>query len=195
MRAHAKSSPAPAGGGEIDEITLARAKRGDETSFRELVVTYQRRVYDLVWRLLAGAPSRDRVEDLTQETFVRVFRALDRFEPGGSARLSTWILTIAARVTLSELRRRRPAAVPLDAVTEPSTDGDHGAQARLGRALARAIGRLAPKQRVVLVLREYHGFEYQEIADSLGLDLNTVKSRLFRARAELRTALSEVHHD
>lgn len=90
MRAHAMSSqPERAGGGEIDEITLARAKRGNETSFRELVVTYQRRVYDLVWPLLAGAPSRVWVEDLTQETFVRVFRSLDRFEYEGSARLST----------------------------------------------------------------------------------------------------------
>lgn len=86
--------------------------------------------------------------------------------------------------------------MPLEEVPEPPIGDDPNLRrARVGRALAFAIGALGPKQRVVLVLREYHGFEYQKIAETLGLDLNTVKSRLFRARAELRSALSEVHHD
>jgi RNA polymerase sigma-70 factor (ECF subfamily) len=189
------SSPS-SGAAEIDDVTLARAQRGDETSFRTLVVTYQRRVYDLVWRLLSTSPSQDRVEDLTQETFVRVFRALERFDPAGAARLSTWILTIATRVALSELRRRPPTSVPLESVAElEGGDSSAARRVRLGRAIALAIGALEPKQRVVLVLREYHGFDYQEIADALDVRLDTVKSRLSRARATMRGALEEVRHD
>jgi RNA polymerase sigma-70 factor (ECF subfamily) len=74
-------------------------------------------------------------------------------------------------------------------------DSSAARRVRLGRAIARAIGALEPKQRVVLVLREYHGFDYQEIADALDVRLDTVKSRLSRARATMRGALEEVRHD
>src|SRR5687768_11343124 len=82
---------------ELDDAVLRRAQRGDEAAFRALVEQYQRPVHALVWRMLAGSGVRHRVEDLTQETFLRVYRALPRFDPGGAARLSSWILTIAAR--------------------------------------------------------------------------------------------------
>src|SRR3954469_24036919 len=88
----------------FDELMLRRAQRGEERAWRELVARYERPVHALIWRLLAGR-ARHRVEDLTQETFVRVLRALPKFDPAGSAALSTWILTIATRLTLNELRR------------------------------------------------------------------------------------------
>ena len=183
---------------ELDEVTFSRAQRGDERAFRELVVRYQRPVYDVLWRMVEGTDLRHRVEDLTQDTFVRVFGALDRFSYRGSARLSTWILTIATRLALNELRRTR-RTIPIEQVADHLIAADTADSAiqrrRLGQAIARAIAALQPKFRAALVLREYHHLEYDEIAAALEVDVGTVKSRLSRARAQLRAALEEVHDD
>src|SRR5215831_16089459 len=95
---------------ELDDLTLARAQRGDEPACRTLVERYQRPVFALLGRMCGHA----RVEDLAQETFLRVFRALPRFDRSGPARLSTWILTVATRLALDELRRRPLRTVELD---------------------------------------------------------------------------------
>ena len=89
----------------LDELTLRRAQRGDDRAWRALIERYQAPVHALIWRLLAGR-SRHRVEDLVQETFVRVLRALPNWDLAGPASLQTWILTIATRLTLNELRSR-----------------------------------------------------------------------------------------
>src|SRR5690349_18833105 len=91
-------------GNQLDELTIRRAQRGDERAWRDLIARYEQPVHALIWRLLVGR-ARHRVPDLTQETFVRVLRALPRFDPAGRATLSTWILTIATRLTLNEMRR------------------------------------------------------------------------------------------
>src|SRR4026209_2738485 len=96
VRAHA-SEP-------LDEVTLRRAQRGDQRAWRDLIERYQGPVHALIWRLLAGR-ARHRVEDLTQETVVRLLRALPGFDPAGPASLTTWILTSATRLTLNDLRR------------------------------------------------------------------------------------------
>lgn len=120
----------------LDELTLRRAQRGEQRAWRELIDWYQQPVRALIWRLLAGR-AQHRVEDLAQETFVRVLRALPEFDPAGPASLSTWMLTIAARLTLNELRRPVMAAL----AEEPEVPG--GDRADLGverRQLAAAIG-------------------------------------------------------
>lgn len=134
------------------------------------------------------------VDDLAQETFLRVFRGLPRFEDKGPGRLKKWILTIAARIAIDHLRRTRPPQETFDeAVHGPSTARtDELAQFRhLSDRVDRALGELGAEQRSVLVLRQLHAFDYQEIADILQIDLGTVKSRLHRARARLRNALTE----
>jgi RNA polymerase sigma-70 factor (ECF subfamily) len=183
--------------GELDEVTLRRAQRGDQTAARALVVRYQRPVFALLSRLLGPAGRRALVEDLAQETFLRAFRALPTFRPGAEARLSTWLLTIATRLALDELRRRRPPAAPLDQIPAPAPGAaaDLAAERRqLGRAIERAVQALRPEYRAAFLLREVHELEYEEIARALGVDLGTVKSRLARARQALRQALAEVHH-
>jgi RNA polymerase sigma-70 factor (ECF subfamily) len=171
----------------LDELTLRRAQRGDERAWRDLIERFQAPVHGLVWRLLSGR-ARHRVEDLTQETFVRVLGALPRFDPAGPASLSTWILTIATRLALNELRR--PELAPLDhepfAVDRTDTTAE---RRRLGAAIASGMAALPDAQRAVLVLREYHDLDYGEIAEALELDVGTVKSRLSRARAALRAHL------
>ena len=178
----------------LDDLTVRRAQRGDEPAWRALIARFQRPVHALIWRLLAGR-ARHRVEDLTQETFVRVLRALPGFDPSGPASLSTWILTIATRLALNELRR--PEALDADAGGPASADhadraeaADHAAERReLGAAIAACVAALPEPQRVVLVLREYHDLDYDDIARILELELGTVKSRLARARSALRDAL------
>jgi RNA polymerase sigma-70 factor (ECF subfamily) len=183
---------------ELDELTLRRACRGEPRAFRALVEVYHLRVYHLVWRLVAARAGQGRVEELTQETFLRVHRALATFDPRGAAKLSTWILTIATRLSLNELRRAG-RDVPLDdnALEAASAERpDHEVERRRTRqAVAAAVDALAPDHRAVLVLREYHDLSYEEIAAALGVDLGTVKSRLSRARAKLREALEEVGDD
>ena len=169
---------AHAGTHEIDGQTLVRAIARDREATRTLVDRYSVRVFALLSRMLVG---RDRatIEDVAQDTFLDVFRKLGSFDPRGSAQLSTWILTIAARRAIDELRRSRPV---------PIADFERASErpAGLAAAIQRALAELSPDMRAAFVLREYHGLEYVEIADALAIDLGTVKSRLARARSALR---------
>ena len=195
------SPPPRAAGGtrELDEPSLRRAQRGDHAAFRTLVETYQTRVWELCWRMLAPVGLGHRAEDVSQDTFVRVFRYVGGFEPGGAARLSTWILTIATRRALSELARTRPrggddeALAALEtAVADDAGAGHATARRELGDQLAKAIAALPDGARAVLLLRDLYDLEYAEIAHALELDLGTVKSRLARARAAVRARLGGV---
>src|SRR5215813_2778290 len=94
----------------LDELMLRRAQRGDELAWRALIERYQAPVHAVIWRMLAGR-ALHRAEDLVQETFVRVLRALPGFDPVGPASLTTWILTIATRLALNELRRPEHASL------------------------------------------------------------------------------------
>ena len=173
----------------LDELTLRRAQRGDQRAWRDLIDRYQQPVHALIWRLMVGR-ARHRVEDLTQETFVRVLKALPTFDPAGPATLSTWILTIATRLALNELRRPESAALEREPVGRERADAD-AERRRLAAAIAEGMAGLPDAQRAVLVLREYHELDYGEIAEVLELDVGTVKSRLSRARAAMREHLTK----
>ncbi len=178
---------------ELDDVTLARAQRGDRAAWRALVEHHQPAVFALLGRMLGGG-RRAQVEDLAQETFLAVFRQLAGFSPLGTARLSTWILTIASRRAIDELRRRPASAIAAEEIATPadgSRPDDSLARRRLARAIDRALAELSPEYRAAFLLRELHGLEYAEIARSLDIDPGTVKSRLSRARAALRIALAE----
>jgi len=172
----------------LDDLTVRRAQRGDEQAWRALIARFQHPVHALIWRLFAGR-ARHRVEDLVQETFVRVLGALAQFDLAGPASLSTWILTIATRLALNELRRPEYAALDPEAPGLDRTDRATERQ-QLGAAIAACVAALPEPQRVVLVLRDYHELDYDDIARMLELELGTVKSRLARARATLREALT-----
>jgi RNA polymerase sigma-70 factor (ECF subfamily) len=181
---------------EVDELTLRRAQRGEADALRWVIERHQPAVHALVWRMLGGRT--DKVDDLVQDCFVRVLRALPGFDSRGPAQLSTWILTIATRVVLNDRRRAEPS--PLDAAPEPEAPRSQGPAAAVDRAqLAAAIGAavagLPEPQRAVLVLREYHDLDYAEIANALELDLGTVKSRLARARTAVREHLARALPD
>jgi len=172
----------------LDELTLRRAQRGEERAWRALIDRYHSPVHALIWRMFAGR-ARHRVEDLVQETFVRVLRALPEFDPAGPASLQTWMLTIATRLALNELRR--PEHARLEAEVESTVRADRDLERRrLGKMIAASVATLPDAQRAVFVLREYHGLDYAEIAGALEIDLDTVKSRLHRARSRLREQLA-----
>jgi RNA polymerase sigma-70 factor (ECF subfamily) len=186
-----------AAGREIDDVTLARARRGEEAAARAFFDHYHRVVFAYLWRMLSPRVSRALVEDLTQETFLRAFAALPRFSPNGAARPSSWLLTIATRLALNEIRRQRRNPGDLSGteampVSAGCTTDEAVARRALGRLLAREIAEMQPEFRSVFLLREYHGLSYEEIADALELPLGTVQSRLARARASLRAALKDV---
>jgi RNA polymerase sigma-70 factor, ECF subfamily len=173
----------------LDELTLRRAQRGDEPAWRALIERHQAAVHAVIWRLLAGR-RQHRAEDLVQETFVRVLRALPGFDPAGPARLTTWILTIATRLALNELRRPDDAALVDEPAAARGDRADAGAERRrLAEAIQAAVAALPATQRAVFVLREYHDLDYGEIATALDIEVGTVKSRLARARGALRTHL------
>jgi RNA polymerase sigma-70 factor (ECF subfamily) len=184
-------------GEELDELTLSRARRGDRRALARLIDCYGERVHALVWRMMTGQPElREAAEDICQEALLKVIRALPRFDPSGPAKLSTWILTIAARTCIDELRRRRPVA-PLDVepVGKAETPEGQLQGQELARRVERAMASLPAEQRGVLVLRAYHDLDYPEIAEALGLQLGTVKSRLARARLALRQLVSIENED
>ncbi len=138
------------------------------------------------------------VEDVVQETFLRAFRALGEFEFGGPAKLSTWLLTIASRLAINEIKRRRPASTDLDAqelaAQLPSrqlADSDLHRH-RLRIALCQAIGELTVEQQATFVLHQFHGLDDKTVAGALKVEVGAVKSRLHRARTQLRKALREV---
>jgi RNA polymerase sigma-70 factor, ECF subfamily len=179
---------------ELDADVLARAARGDQAAARAFFDHYQRQVYAFVWRMLSPRATRPLVEDLVQDTFLRAFGALPRFSPDGVARPSSWLLTIATRVALNELRRgqRKPGGtldVALVAIPGGHTPADIAQRRALGALVERAVAALAPDHRAVFLLREYHERSLDEIARTLEIPVGTVQSRLARARSALRDAL------
>jgi RNA polymerase sigma-70 factor (ECF subfamily) len=179
---------------ELDEVTLRRAVRGESAAAKELVDLYQSRVFALVSRMLSGR-GRATIEDIAQDTFLAVFRQLASFDVRGTAKLSTWILTIAARRAIDEMRKQRPVLLAEPERTADARTDDRARRRELALAIEAALRELSPELRAAFLLREYHDLEYSEIAAALGIDLGTVKSRLSRARANLRVRLAEVHHE
>lgn len=194
---------APAGGASagppsLDAATLAAARRGESWAQRSFVVAFQTPVFQLVARVLGRAGRSGWTEDVSQDALVRALRSLPGFSEHGPAKLSTWVLTIATRAAIDHLRRVGPETTELDPddtvhrVESPEIDLDRRA---VGEAIARALETLAPEIRAAFVLRAYHELSYPEIAEALAIDLGTVKSRLWRARAALQIRLKEVGHD
>lgn len=175
-----------------DWILVARARAGDDAAFRELVMRYRDPVVRFCYRMVRG---RQDAEDLAQETFVRVHRHLNRLTP--RARFSTVIFGIARNLTLNHLRDagRRGRSFAESLGDRPCADRevtrpDRRAHAdELGRLIEEGVNRLSQEHREILLLREVEDLDYEAIADVLGCRKGTVKSRLARAREQLRQHL------
>lgn len=176
-----------------DEVEAA--KRGDSRACTALVAITKQQVFALIWRLLGNHRSEELVEDLMQETYARAFFKLGSFEIDGKAAFNTWLLTIAGRLTLNELRKFRPVTIRLESETldVPSKDSaDELARQRgLAEHVERAVNGLSDPLRAVLVLSKYHGLPHKEVARILNIRVGSVKSRLSRALRELEGDLAE----
>jgi RNA polymerase sigma-70 factor, ECF subfamily len=177
-----------------DRRLVARCLAGDEDACRELVQAHARLVGTLIWRATGDDAV---VEDLAQETFMRVFRALALFE--GQAKLSTWICTIAHRVAIDHVRkaaRSREDALTVDeqqldallaqaeaAAGTPETLASTGEIARL---VQRCVRELPDKYRLPLVYASIDGLDYATIGSMLGVPIGTVKTLVFRGKQLLR---------
>lgn len=166
-----------------EEELIERARAGDVDAFAELVLRFEPRVRGVLWRLLDD--ERD-LEEATQDTFVQAWRSLGRFR--SEARFSTWIYRIAVNEALQRRRRKRLPEAELDE-TAPAAPADPSEDAELNRFLAARIRELPPDQRAALVLRDLEGLSNQEVADVLGISLASAKSRIHRARMQIRAEL------
>jgi len=184
-----------------DQEIVSWALDGAETAYRELLRRYERPVYALIYRMVRD---RELAEDLTQETFVKVLNALDRYRP--EYKFSSWIFKIANNAAIDQLRRKeldtlsleggpdattpdRIEATSLQVGTDTESPLDELEARELGSAIEQAIGRLRPEYQSCIIMRHVEGRPYDEIADILDLPLGTVKTYIHRARAELREIL------
>ena len=169
---------------------LDRLRRGETAAFEALVTAHQHRVFAVALRMLGN---RADAEDAAQEAFLRAHRGLGDFR--GEARLSTWLYAITARLCLSRLgeadrRRVRTDEEALAAVPDGGPDPTRAMEEEeRASALHRAIAELSDERRMVVVLRDLEGLAYEEIAEVLDIELGTVRSRLHRARMDLREKL------
>lgn len=158
----------------------------------ELVREYSPQVYRLAYRLTG---QRADAEDLTQEVFIRVFRSLDSYQPGT---FSGWLHRITTNLFLDQVRRkqrqRTSALGEYDSDAPRAARGDeperHFEMTNLDVDIQTALAELAPEYRAAVVLRDIEDLTYEEIAEVLGISLGTVRSRIHRGRAKLRTALA-----
>jgi RNA polymerase sigma-70 factor (ECF subfamily) len=169
----------------IEDTTLVRRTlAGDQEAFSALVEKYKDPVFNVAYRML-GNPTE--AEDVAQEAFVRAYTQLHTYKD--SHRFSTWLLSIASHLSIDQLRRRRFLALPLENVPFLEWIADVGPspeQSALRRETAddmqRILDTLPVKYRAVLLLRYWHDFSYEEIAQTLDLTPALVKARLHRAR-------------
>ncbi len=172
-----------------DGELLARVLAGDVGGFEELVRKYQSRLFNTIFHVLGNVHD---AEELTQEAFLKAWSHLAEFRQASS--FYTWLYRIAMNLVATRRRLRRGNA-PLEIFGEQtgSTVTDHRnnpsgflESEEICQQVREALGKLPPAYREILVLREIEGLDYRAIAEVLGIPVNTVRSRLFRARMELR---------
>jgi RNA polymerase sigma factor (sigma-70 family) len=178
-----------------DDVEIVRScLAGSEAAYRQLMARYQRPVYSLAMRVLRQSED---AEDVVQETFVRVFKALERYDQARP--FSTWLFTIAARLCIDQLRRRKMKTFSLsgkdsesdeDRVIDLEDPGPKPDEVVAGwedeTRVQALVDLLPPHYRIVVALRHQQDLSYEEIAEALKLPLGTVKARIHRARAILK---------
>ncbi len=183
----------------LDDLSLVNACRAGQTeAFGLLVARYQERLFPTIARLIGSV---DDAEDVLQDTFVRAFEKLGQFH--GESSFYTWIYRIAVNLALSGYRRRRVRTLVRPNWNRRSVEGrgevpDQSPEADPSYSLERsererlveaALNQLNPEHRAVVVLKDFDGHRYEEISTILDVPIGTVRSRLHRARSELRDRL------
>ena len=185
--------------GADEGVFVARAREGDAKAFSELVRRYEGKIFRLAQHI---TQNREDAEDVLQETFMKAYEHLDQFK--GDSKFYTWIVRIAVNQALMKLRRRKTdKSVSLDETIDTGEDNlvreiaaweedpeQRFSREELGQILDSAIQSLDPPYRSVFVLRDIEDLSTEETADALNLSIPAVKSRLLRARLQLREKLT-----
>jgi len=180
---------------------IRRARDGDREAFEYLYELHSRRVFAVCLRMVGDTTE---AEDLTQETFLRVFRKIHTFR--GESAFSTWLHRLAVNVALMHLRKKSPPTVSIDATPDQNDEADSPAidvgapdlllEGSIDRInLERCIKRLSVGYRTIFVLHDIQGYEHREIAEILGRSVGDSKSQLHKARTRLRELLHELQRD
>ena len=180
-----------------DEELVARSKSGDMDSFNQLILRWERPIYALAYRVIG---QEEDARDVAQETFLRAFRALPGFK--GQAKFSSWIYRIALNLCRDWIRRKKrtPVSQVPEDVDLSELAAERGpvesveelvARRELSAVVEEAMALLPEEQRTAVILKEYHGMTFQEIADLQGCPLSTVKTRLYQGLSVLRKHLRE----
>lgn len=179
-----------------DTQIIERTLRGEPDAFGLLVRRWERRIHGLTLRMLGHD---DEARDATQETFLSAFRNLSKFR--GEAKFSSWIYRIALNVCNTRLRSRSRASISIEQQQEtvgleiPAETADLGSgiqKEQVARYVRRAIQALPPDMRQVIIMKEYDGLKFSEIAEILGIPVSTVKTRMYTGLAELRKRLEHL---
>ena len=175
---------------DVDQALVERCRKGDREAFTELVVRYQRPIYNAAFWILRSA---DDASDIAQAVFLKVAENLDEFD--SQRRFFSWIYRIAVNESLNLLRRNGHEEWLDDEIDLPAAESANpetrAGEAERSRHIQRALMSLSSNDRTVLTLRHFSECSYQEIAGILDIDEKTVKSRLFEARHRLRQALKD----
>jgi len=178
-----------------DEELVALSRSGDVDSFNQLIVRWERPIYALAYRVLGH---EEDARDVCQDTFLRAYRALPGFK--GQAKFSSWLYRIALNLCRDWMRRRRrtPVVQIPEGVDPAELQSEAGAvesiedlvgRRELNAIVEHAMRSLSEDQRTAIILKEYHGLTFQEIADMQGCPLSTVKTRLYQGLSQLRRQL------
>jgi len=179
----------PAAGDEQDRTLVRRYLAGQREAAGGLVDRYQRRLFNVALRMLGNVED---AEDVTQTVFLKAFLKLRTYDP--KYRFFSWVYRMTVNESLNVIKRRK-RTVTLEAappVPAPGATPDHATEVQ--DLLGRALMRLQPDDRAIVVLKHFASFSYEEIAEVLEIPVRTVKSRLFTARDRLRLALREQGH-
>ena len=179
---------------DTDRVLVARYRNGDREAFAELVVRYQRPIYNAAFWVLRKAEDAN---DVTQDVFLKVAERLDDYDP--EYKFFSWIYRIAVNEALNLLRRNGREEALEDEIDIPAGESSNperrAGEAELAKRIQGALMHMATNDRLVLTLRHFSECSYQEIAEILDVDEKTVKSRLFEARNRLRRLLQDLRPD
>jgi RNA polymerase sigma-70 factor, ECF subfamily len=184
-----------------DEELVTLSQGGDLDSFNQLVLRWERPIYALAYRVIGR---EEDARDVAQETFLRAFRALKGFK--GQAKFSSWLYRITLNLCRDWIRKERRAPLAqtpegMDLVelageaTPHETIEELVGRKELGRAVSKAMALLPEEQRTAIILKEYHGLTFQEIAELLDCPLSTVKTRLYQGLSVVRKQLHQAGVD
>lgn len=164
---------------------VAQVQAGSDAAFDELMQRYTRPVVNFAYRMLVNA---DDADDVAQEVFVRVYRNIGAYRP--RTKFSTWLFALTRNACIDRVRyRQRHPTEPFDSVPEPATASYEIETRETGEQIAAAVADLPEDQRTAIVLAEYHGMSYAEIAGVMRCSEKAVESRLYRAKQTLRARL------